>query len=189
MSPSRFQALVSVLWPQRRGEDNFVESSDGVVAGLAGGIPLRARVCRSPGQCGAVREGVPQGGRFSAVDGRKDLLTAWRAGKRRAIPEIFTWFPVQTVMLDAVEISWRAATTVNHWRALVTNGALILMNQPKAFSPISQEIGEIIQRLNREEKLAVLLVEQKLPLRVATLAPCGDGEGNYGGVRDVPAQR
>jgi urea transport system ATP-binding protein len=50
-------------------------------------------------------------------------------------------------------------------RALVLDPRLLILDEPTGgVQPnIVLEIGEVIQRLNREESLTVLLVEQKLP--------------------------
>jgi urea transport system ATP-binding protein len=57
-------------------------------------------------------------------------------------------------------------------RALVLDPTLLILDEPtEGIQPnIVHDIGEVIQRLNREIKLTVLLVEQKLPFarRVAT---------------------
>ena len=57
-------------------------------------------------------------------------------------------------------------------RALVLEPKLLILDEPtEGIQPnIVHEIGDIILRLNKEEKLAVLLVEQKLPFarRVAS---------------------
>jgi urea transport system ATP-binding protein len=57
-------------------------------------------------------------------------------------------------------------------RALVLEPKLMILDEPtEGIQPnIVQEIGDIILRLNREEGLTVLLVEQKLPFarRVAS---------------------
>jgi urea transport system ATP-binding protein len=57
-------------------------------------------------------------------------------------------------------------------RALVLNPKLLILDEPtEGIQPnIVHDIGEVIQRLNRETNLTVLLVEQKLPFarRIAT---------------------
>jgi urea transport system ATP-binding protein len=57
-------------------------------------------------------------------------------------------------------------------RALVTDPTLLVLDEPtEGIQPnIVREIGDVITRLNREQGLTVLLVEQKLPFarRVAS---------------------
>ena len=50
-------------------------------------------------------------------------------------------------------------------RALVLNPKLLILDEPtEGIQPnIVQEIGDILLRLNQEENLTILLVEQKLP--------------------------
>ena len=50
-------------------------------------------------------------------------------------------------------------------RALVIDPKLLILDEPtEGIQPnIVQEIGDILLRLNREQKLTILLVEQKLP--------------------------
>jgi urea transport system ATP-binding protein len=50
-------------------------------------------------------------------------------------------------------------------RALVLNPRLLILDEPtEGIQPnIVREIGDIIRRLNKEQGLTVLLVEQKLP--------------------------
>jgi urea transport system ATP-binding protein len=91
-----------------------------------------------------------------------------RADKGRDIPaEIFTWFPVLRQMLArrGGDLSGGQQQQLAIGRALVTNPQLLILDEPtEGIQPnIVHEIGDIIQRLNREQNLTVLLVEQKLP--------------------------
>lgn len=91
-----------------------------------------------------------------------------RPDKGRDIPaEIFAWFPVLQQMLGrrGGDLSGGQQQQLAIGRALVTKPQLLILDEPtEGIQPnIVHEIGDIIQRLNREQKLTVLLVEQKLP--------------------------
>jgi urea transport system ATP-binding protein len=122
---------------------------------------------------------VPQGREiFSQLTVEENLRIGFgaRRGKKIAqVPEhIFEWFPVLKKMLRrrGGDLSGGQQQQLAIGRAMVLDPKLLILDEPaEGIQPnIVHEIGDIIMRLNREAKLTVLLVEQKLPFarRVAS---------------------
>lgn len=121
---------------------------------------------------------VPQGRMiFSQLTVEENLRTglATRRPKLKSVPEhIYEMFPVLKKMLRrrGGDLSGGQQQQLAIGRALILDPELLILDEPsEGIQPnIVHEIGETIQRLNREANLTVLLVEQKLPFarRVAT---------------------
>jgi urea transport system ATP-binding protein len=122
---------------------------------------------------------VPQGREiFSQLTVEENLrigMGSRRGPAIREIPEyIFEWFPVLKKMMKrrGGDLSGGQQQQLAIGRAMVLDPKLLILDEPaEGIQPnIVHEIGDIILRLNREAKLTVLLVEQKLPFarRVAS---------------------
>jgi urea transport system ATP-binding protein len=114
---------------------------------------------------------VPQGREiFSQLTVEENLRTGLgsrRDGKREIPERIFKLFPVLDSMRNrrGGDLSGGQQQQLAIGRALALDPKVLILDEPtEGIQPnIVSEIGEIIRRLNQEEKLTVLLVEQKLP--------------------------
>jgi urea transport system ATP-binding protein len=121
---------------------------------------------------------VPQGREiFSHLTVEENLRVGLgiRKNGAHAIPSrIFDLFPVLKQMLNrrGGDLSGGQQQQLAIGRALVLEPKLLILDEPtEGIQPnIVHEIGDIVLRLNQEEGLTVLLVEQKLPFarRVAS---------------------
>jgi urea transport system ATP-binding protein len=121
---------------------------------------------------------VPQGREiFSHLTVEENLrigLGVRRDGPRTIPQRIFELFPALKQMLNrrGGDLSGGQQQQLAIGRALVLEPKLLILDEPtEGIQPnIVHEIGDIILKLNQEEGLTVLLVEQKLPFarRVAS---------------------
>ncbi len=121
---------------------------------------------------------VPQGREiFSHLTVEENLRVGLgiRKNGARSIPSrIFDMFPVLKKMMNrrGGDLSGGQQQQLAIGRALVLEPKLLILDEPtEGIQPnIVHEIGDIVLRLNQEEGLTVLLVEQKLPFarRVAS---------------------
>ena len=121
---------------------------------------------------------VPQGREiFSQLTVEENLRIGLgvRKGGPRSIPaRIFDLFPVLKRMMNrrGGDLSGGQQQQLAIGRALVLEPKLLILDEPtEGIQPnIVHEIGDIVLKLNQEQGLTVLLVEQKLPFarRVAS---------------------
>lgn len=114
---------------------------------------------------------VPQGRQiFSQLSVEENLLVGLNArrDKVRKIPErIFELFPVLKDMLQrrGGDLSGGQQQQLAIGRALTIDPKVLILDEPcEGIQPnIVQQIGDVLLKLNEEENLTILLVEQKLP--------------------------
>jgi len=126
--------------------------------------PAELRACLGIGYVPQGREIFPQ----LTVEENLRLGLPARRDNVWAIPEsVFHFFPVLQQMLGrrGGDLSGGQQQQLAIARALVIDPKLLILDEPtEGIQPnIVHEIGNILLRLNREENLTILLVEQKLP--------------------------
>ncbi|MCC5809329.1 MAG: urea ABC transporter ATP-binding subunit UrtE [Ectothiorhodospiraceae bacterium] len=117
---------------------------------------------------------VPQGREIFGQLTVEENLKVPLAGKRsKGIPKrIYELFPVLAEMARrrGGDLSGGQQQQLAIGRALVLNPEILLLDEPnEGIQPnIVKEISAVIRKLNQEEGLTILLVEQKLPFARAT---------------------
>lgn len=154
------------------GKTTLLKTVMGLLAGRTGeilfdGRDLSKRTAETRARLGIGY--VPQGREiFGQLTVEDNLKVALAGGRNRTIPRlIYELFPVLEEMKKrrGGDLSGGQQQQLAIGRALVLNPRLLILDEPtEGIQPnIVREIGDIIRRLNKEQGLTVLLVEQKLP--------------------------
>ncbi len=174
-------ALVCVMGRNGMGKTTLLKCIMGLLPASSGsvqfnGVELLDRPAHDRARIGIGF--VPQGRDiFPHLTVEENLKIGLRVGKNSARsipPRVFDLFPALQKMLKRLggDLSGGQQQQLAIGRALVLQPKLLILDEPtEGIQPnIVHEIGDIVLRLNREEGLGVLLVEQKLPFarRVAS---------------------
>ncbi|WP_110648913.1 urea ABC transporter ATP-binding subunit UrtE [Salinicola peritrichatus] len=156
------------------GKTTLLKTVMGEIAARSGEIRFdgdNLLKCRPEARAGLGIGYVPQGRQiFATLTVEENLrigLPARRDRLRRIPPRVYELFPVLREMRyrRGGDLSGGQQQQLAIGRALVLDPRLLILDEPgEGIQPnIVAQIGEVIRRLNREDGLTVLLVEQKLP--------------------------
>lgn len=144
------------LLPARTGEITFDGQS----------ISDQPATCRAHSGIGYVPQGREIFAQLTVEENLRVGLFARKDRQRDIPPEIYELFPVLKKMLSrrGGDLSGGQQQQLAIGRALAINPKMLILDEPtEGIQPnIIQQIGEIVMHLNREKKITVLLVEQKL---------------------------
>jgi urea transport system ATP-binding protein len=167
-------SLMCIMGRNGMGKTTLLKCIMGLLKTNSGTISFNGRELASASAEERARIGigyVPQGREiFSQLTVEENLRIGLGVRKNglRSIPErIYDLFPVLKKMLrrKGGDLSGGQQQQLAIGRALVLEPKLLILDEPtEGIQPnIVHEIGDIVLKLNKEQGLSVLLVEQKLP--------------------------
>ncbi|HZU85058.1 MAG TPA: urea ABC transporter ATP-binding subunit UrtE [Polyangiaceae bacterium] len=156
------------------GKTTLLRAIMGLVPVRSGSVSFAGRELSRADPSERARAGigyVPQGREiFPALTVEENLRlgTLARGGRARDVPDlVFRLFPVLRTMMRrrGGDLSGGQQQQLAIARALTLSPRCVILDEPtEGIQPsIVHELGEVIRRLYQEEKMSVLLVEQKLP--------------------------
>ncbi len=164
---------VSVMGRNGVGKTSLLKTIMGLLPARSGAIGFGDRTLTQAPAAARARAGigyVPQGREiFPQLTVEENLRVGLfaRSDQQRQIPgQIYELFPVLKKMLHrrGGDLSGGQQQQLAIGRALAIDPKMLILDEPtEGIQPnIIQEIGEIIVHLNKQRRLTVLLVEQKL---------------------------
>jgi urea transport system ATP-binding protein len=154
------------------GKTTLLKAIMGLVPTRSGSVRLNGKELLGRDASARARSGigyVPQGRDiFPDLTVEENLRVGTLTGRSRKVPElVFRLFPVLKTMLRrrGGDLSGGQQQQLAIGRALTLMPKCVLLDEPtEGIQPnIVHEIGDVIKRLTTEEKMGVLLIEQKLP--------------------------
>jgi urea transport system ATP-binding protein len=156
------------------GKTTLLKVLMGLLSSTSGSILFEGKEIRGFAAEDRARAGigyVPQGREiFPQLTVEENLRVALSAKREKSgrVPDfIFDLFPVLKQMLRrrGGDLSGGQQQQLAIGRALVLKPTLLILDEPtEGIQPnIVREIGDVIMRLNKDQNLTVLLVEQKIP--------------------------
>jgi len=167
--------ILAVLGRNGMGKTTLIRCLAGLIPATAGAIRFEGRDITRLAPHERARLGlttVVQGrGVFPRLTVRENLEMGRIAGggrKRSRMEEVFGYFPRLRERIDqqAGTLSGGEQQMLAIGRGLMTHPKLILLDEPSdgVMPMLVKQIGEIMLRINREEGVAIVIVEQNVPM-------------------------
>ncbi len=183
-------SIVTVLGANGAGKTTVLKTISGIIDPQKGSVVFEGEEIQRMDPDKIVRKGishVPEGREvFALLTVRENLLMGAytrldKDGVARDIEKMYGYFPIlkERMNQEAGQLSGGQQQMLAIARALMSKPKLLLLDEPSlGLSPkLVKEIFEIIKRVNAEEGMSMLLVEQNANIALAT--------GHFGYVLEV----
>jgi branched-chain amino acid transport system ATP-binding protein len=174
-------SIVTVLGANGAGKTTVLKTISGIIDPQKGSVVFEGEEIQRMDPDKVVRKGishVPEGREvFALLTVRENLLMgaytrADKDGVARDIEKMYGYFPIlkERMNQEAGQLSGGQQQMLAIARALMSKPKLMLLDEPSlGLSPkLVKEIFEIIKRVNGEEGMTMLLVEQNASIALAT---------------------
>jgi branched-chain amino acid transport system ATP-binding protein len=174
-------AMVTVLGANGAGKTTVLKTISGIIDPQKGSVQFEGEEIARMDPDKIVRKGishVPEGREvFALLTVRENLLMgaytrADKDGVAKDIEKMYGYFPIlkERMNQEAGQLSGGQQQMLAIARALMSKPKLMLLDEPSlGLSPkLVKEIFEIIKRVNGEEGMTMLLVEQNASIALAT---------------------